>query len=224
MIKFADIIKYSKALLHQVKFGEELDALLQNKGYLTIEDIQRLTPIWREPKNDSLITQEVANHVYEREVATELLEELRACCDRFKINTPVRLRHFLAHTGHESGGLQWLEEIASGADYEWREDLGNIYEGDGMRYKGAGVIQLTGRFNYQNFAEYMKDDRIMEGHEYVAKNYPFSSAGFWWENNGMNELCDRNPNDIRATTLRVNGGYNGLEDRERRFALAAEVL
>jgi putative chitinase len=74
------------------------------------------------------------------------------------------------------------------------------------------VIQLTGRSNYQSFCNYMGDARIMEGCDYVAATYPFSSAGFWWKNNGMSQLI-ANGADIYAVTRRVNGGLNGIDDR-----------
>jgi putative chitinase len=127
--------------------------------------------------------------------------------------TKPRLRHFLSQTAHESGGGRYKKELASGWDYEDRADLGNNQPGDGPRYKGAGYIQLTGRSNYQDFANFIKDPAVMKGVDYVADNYPFSSAGFWWQNNKMNELCDANPS-VKKVTLRVNGGTNGLAERE----------
>jgi predicted chitinase len=78
---------------------------------------------------------------------------------------------------------------------------------------------MTGRYNYQKFADFIKDPDVMNGYEYVAQNYPFSSAGFWWESNNMNGLCDTNPT-VDQVTLRVNGGYNGLEDRKHYHKLA----
>jgi len=141
------------------------------------------------------------------------VNELNDCLHRFGVTTKSRLRHFLSQTAHESGGGRYKKELASGWDYEGRADLGNTHSGDGPRYKGAGYIQLTGRANYQDFANFIHDDAVMQGVDYVADRYPFSSAGFWWQNNRMNQLCDSNPS-VRDVTLRVNGGTNGLEDRE----------
>lgn len=149
--------------------------------------------------------------------------DLVECLDRFSINTPPRLRHFLAQCGHESGGLKWMVELASGEAYEGRRDLGNTQQGDGRKFKGAGVIQLTGRANYQSFATYIGDRRVMEGHTYVSRVYPFTSAGFWWHRNRMNELCDRGAT-IEQVTRRVNGGYNGLEDRRAWFTRISKVI
>ena len=116
-----------------------------------------------------------------------------------------------------------MKELASGKAYEYRSDLGNNQLGDGPRYKGAGYIQLTGRANYQDFCDYMGDPRIMDGVEYVANTYPFTSAGFWWSNNKMNALCDSGAS-VEKVTRRVNGGYNGLEDRKYYYARTVEVI
>ena len=72
-----------------------------------------------------------------------------------------------------------MKELASGSAYEGRKDLGNKHSGDGPRYKGAGVIQLTGRSNYQAFSDFIQDPKVMDGVDYVSMTYPFSSAGFW---------------------------------------------
>jgi len=151
------------------------------------------------------------------------ISELNQCLKKFNITTPSRIEHFLAQTAHESGGGRYVKEIASGEDYNGREDLGNTQPGDGPRFKGAGYIQLTGRANYQAFANYIKDPRVMEGVDYVSQHYPFSSAGFWWQSNGMNALCDQNPT-VAQVTKRVNGGYNGLQDREDYYNRAKKVI
>jgi predicted chitinase len=151
------------------------------------------------------------------------ITELNACLHRFGISTKPRLRHFLSQTAHESGGGRWKKELASGWAYEGRSDLGNNQSGDGPRFKGAGYIQLTGRANYQDFATFIGDPAVMQGADYVAEHYPFSSAGFWWQNNGMNELCDGNPS-VLDVTLRVNGGTNGLEDREMYYQRCLETI
>lgn len=152
------------------------------------------------------------------------LKDLNRCLAKFQINTPQRIRHFMAQIAHESGGLKWLKELASGDDYEGRKDLGNIYPGDGRKYKGAGAIQLTGRANYQALSAYLSDADVMKGVDYVADVYPFTSAGFWWHNNAMNSLCDRPDVTVEAVTLRVNGGTKGLADRIKYYSKACEVI
>jgi predicted chitinase/tetratricopeptide (TPR) repeat protein len=171
----------------------------------------------------NLVTRQQAESVYGRKMSDKQFNDLNSCLQRFEINTVPRIRHFLSQTAHESGGLRWMEEIASGSAYEGRPDLGNTSPGDGRKYKGAGVIQLTGRHNYQKFADFIKDQKVMQGHSYVAQVYPFTSAGFWWKNNNMNALCDRG-GTVKEVTKRVNGGYNGLSDRQRYYDKACQVI
>mgnify|MGYP000597829266 CR=1 FL=1 len=170
-----------------------------------------------------IVSRVTAEYIFDKQISNELLSDLNACCDLFKINTPPRLRHFLSQIAHESGGLQWLQELASGDDYEWRDDLGNNKPGDGRRYKGGGAIQLTGRANYQAFADFMSDPKVMDGSSYVAQKFPFSSAGFWWTNNDMNTLCDRGAT-VEKVTRRVNGGINGLDDRIYYYNRCCDVI
>ena len=150
-------------------------------------------------------------------------QTLNSCLNKFGIKQVEDIREFLAQTAHESGGLRWLQELASGDDYEWREDLGNNQQGDGRRYKGGGAIQLTGRHNYQKFSDFMGDPRIMEGSAYVASVYPFSSAGFWWWSNKMSEFIYGGA-DIYGVTRRVNGGLNGINERIAYYRLAQQSI
>ena len=83
------------------------------------------------------------------------LADLNRCINKFGITTKARLRHFISQTSHESGLGKWTQELGDAsycAQYEGRTDLGNTQPGDGCRFKGAGYIQLTGRYNYQKFA------------------------------------------------------------------------
>lgn len=174
-------------------------------------------------KPKQLVSKAQAEQVYGRTITESQLLDLNNCLARFSINTNVRIRHFLSQTAHESGGLRWSQELASGSNYEGRKDLGNLQSGDGKRFKGSGVIQLTGRANYQAFADYIKDPDVMKGHQYVATTYPFTSAGFWWMRNKMNVLCDSWAT-VSQVTKRVNGGYNGLDDRTRYYGKALRVF
>ena len=116
-------------------------------------------------------------------------------------------------------------ELSSGEAYENRSDLGNTRPGDGPKYKGAGAIQLTGRYNYQRLADFIKDQDVMLGATYVAAKYPFTSAGFWWHLNGMNPICDAGAS-CRQVSARVNGRdpANGLADREAYFSRAVAAF
>jgi putative chitinase len=139
-----------------------------------------------------------------------LVEAMRAS----SIDTPLRQAHFLAQIGHESGGLRWTEELASGESYEGRTDLGNDRPGDGRRFKGRGLIQLTGRANYRAFGEAVGQDLTSDAGACRVASEPalcVGAATWFWSRNGLNALADRD--DLEAVTRRVNGGLNGLEDR-----------
>lgn len=128
----------------------------------------------------------------------------------------------MANILHETGNMRWLKELASGEAYEWRSDLGNVSPGDGPRFKGAGVLQLTGRYNYSRLAKSLNDPRVMEGCDYVASTYPFRSAVPWIEENSL--LIVAQTKGFEAVCVRINGGYNGYSDRLKKYSLCREVL
>jgi len=223
IINLSQAVEYSKGLPHQ----EEAWGWLQQQ--LSPEQLEGFAERFRKapepPPETALISMEQCNEVFERSITTEQWNDLNACMQRFEIDTPERIIHFLAQIAHESGGLRWLEEIADGTAYEGRRDLGNTQPGDGPRFKGAGAMQLTGRYNYTRFGHFIDDPRVMEGCSYVASRYPFTSAGFWWHMNEMNAKVDRGA-DCREISKIVNGRdpANGLEERERYFAIALQVI
>jgi putative chitinase len=176
-----------------------------------------------------LVTKAEAEHIFEKPISDALFGDLNNCLEKFAINTSPRIRHFMAQISHESGGLQWLKELGGQAYFtEMYEDylgLGNTEPGDGARFAGAGAIQLTGRYNYQAFADYIGDPEVMDGQEYVASKYPFTSAGFWWWKNRMNTLVDSGAS-VDEVGARVNGKFlpNGYEDRRYYYYRASEVI
>jgi len=156
-------------------------------------------------------------------VTDEMVADLNRTLKRFDITTTPRIRHFISQCAHESGLGRFMREMASGEAYEGRKDLGNTQPGDGPRFKGAGFIQLTGRWNYQQFANFIGDPKVMRGVDYVAEHYPWLSAGFWWHNNNMNEFVDGGVTVLQVTR-RVNGGTNGLADREEMYKRAVKIF
>ncbi len=137
------------------------------------------------------------------------------------IDTPLRMAHFLAQIGHESGDLQFCEEIASGVAYEGRKDLGNTRPGDGRRFKGRGLIQLTGRANYAAYSKARGIDYTTEEGAELLASEPGTAvdvACWFWMTRRLNELADRD--DIAAITRRINGGLNGFEDRKAKLVRA----
>lgn len=142
-----------------------------------------------------------------------------------EMTTPLRRSHFLAQVGHESGELRYTEEIASGAAYEGRKDLGNTQPGDGVRFKGRGLIQLTGRANYVLFGksagvDFTKGEQ--PGRIATEPALAIQAAVWFWQTHGLNALADKD--DVLAITRKVNGGTNGLEDRKRLLARAKWFL
>lgn len=226
-INFLDAIKFNKNTPEQLKAWEYL------QKHVAPEILEEFAKLYRTKPpvyGMQLVSKEELAFIWG--CSTALIQdieivELNKCLKTFEITTPVRIRHFLAQISHESGGGRYKEELASGNDYEGRGDLarylGNTQSGDGPRYKGAGYIQLTGRANYQAFANYIKDPEVMSGVSYVASRYPFTSAGYWWYSNQMNILCDTNPT-VEQVTLRVNGGYNGLDDRKMYYKRCCNVI
>lgn len=125
---------------------------------------------------------------------------------------------FLSQIAVETGNLKWLEELASGAAYNDRKDLGNTQPGDGPRFKGRGLIQLTGRANYEKFAKAVNRPDIMQNPELVSKDPTLAvqSAIYYWNSRkGLREAAQRG--DIKRVSKLVNGGYNHLKERTENF-------
>lgn len=110
--------------------------------------------------------------------------------DIYNVNTPDRMAAFLAQVGHESGQLKYAEEIASGAAYEGRKDLGNIQKGDGVRYKGRGLIQITGRANYTALSKDLGIDFVSNPKLLQDPEYAVLSAFWYWNKHKLNDLAD----------------------------------
>lgn len=127
------------------------------------------------------------------------------------ITTQARARDFLAQVLHESGGLHYFEEIASGAAYEGRADLGNTHPGDGRRYKGRGPIQLTGRANYKAYGTKLHLPLEAEPTLAAKHDVGWRIAALYWDDHGLNQLADHG--NFITITKRINGGTNGLASR-----------
>lgn len=153
------------------------------------------------------------------------LVPLNDAMTEYEINTPRRQAAFLAQLAHESGCLRYVRELASGAAYEYRKDLGNTMAGDGKRYKGRGLIQITGRNNYRlcSLALYGQAETLLAKPELLESVTPACrSAAWFWQSNKLNALADEN--DFTRITLRINGGQNGAADRMIHYQRAREVL
>lgn len=158
--------------------------------------------------------------------AAEWLPFIEAAMDEFEINTPARQAAFLAQIGHESGGLHWVVEILgptiAQSHYEGRADLGNTEPGDGFKFKGRGLIQTTGRNNYQRTGDALGVDLIADPTLLAQPEMAARSAAWFWKEHGLNELAD--VGDFMRITRKINGGTNGMDDRLVLWTSAKEVL
>ncbi|UFQ02273.1 glycoside hydrolase family 19 protein [Pseudomonas fitomaticsae] len=151
---------------------------------------------------------------------------LNTAMQRYQIVGTKRVAAFIAQTGHESGQLRYVREIwgptPAQSRYEGRADLGNTVPGDGRKYCGRGLIQITGRANYAACGEALGLDLINQPEQLELPQYAAMSAAWFWKQKGLNELADRD--QFNTITRRINGGLNGLEDRLALWEKARAVL
>ena len=144
----------------------------------------------------------------------------------YQIIGPKRVAAFIAQIGHESGQLQYVKEIwgptVAQAKYEGRKDLGNTVAGDGSKYRGRGLIQITGRANYIACGEGLGLDLVKQPELLENPQHACMSAAWFWATRGLNTLADAGQFD--RITRRINGGHNGAADRQTLYARALKVL
>jgi putative chitinase len=138
------------------------------------------------------------------------------------IDTELRIAHFLAQTCEESDGYCTTEEYASGLAYEWRADLGNNQPGDGVKFKGRGLIMITGRYNYTSYGKLLGLDLINKPTLAAEPVNAVSIAVAYWSEHGLNAFADKD--DIETITRRINGGLNGLATRQAYLIRALRLL
>lgn len=190
--------------------------------------------------------------------AEKFLPDLNDALPEHQIDTPLRIAHFLAQVLHESARMKYVKEnlnysaqalldvfrkyftpsqaqvyarkpkMIGSRVYAGRMGNGDEAGGDGYRYRGRGLIQLTGKTNYRKFSQWIGDDVIAQP-DFVADKYAVHSAVYYWVSNNLNTLADID--DVKQVTQRVNGGFNGLDDRialldktKELLAIAAEPL
>ncbi len=144
----------------------------------------------------------------------------------FEIDTPARAAAFLAQIGHESGRLAYVRELwgptPAQRRYEGRADLGNTEEGDGYRYRGRGLIQTTGRANYQKTGDALDLPLIEEPELLESPVNAARSAAWFWHGHGCNALADEGA--FERITRRINGGLNGYAERVVLWERAKKAL
>jgi len=152
------------------------------------------------------------------------LDPLNMACQEFNINTSARIRMFLANITVESGSLKYVKELDSGMAYEGRADLGNTSPGDGPLYKGRGLLQITGKYNYLQFGNVVGIDAVASPELLEQPLYASLSAAWFWSYRGLNALADQN--NFFLVCARINGinsqtkAPNGYPERVRTYNLA----
>ncbi|UVK80688.1 glycoside hydrolase family 19 protein [Pseudomonas sichuanensis] len=157
---------------------------------------------------------------------------LNAAMVKWGIVTPLRKRAFLAQIGHESGQLRYVRELGNDqylAKYDTGKlaaRLGNTPEadGDGQRYRGRGLVQVTGHDNYKRCGEALGLDLLARPELLERPEHAADSAGWFWHQAGLNALADKGPSAFEAITRRINGGLNGQDDRLAIYKRAEQVL
>lgn len=152
----------------------------------------------------------------------------------YQINTKPRIAAFLAQVGHESARLRYTSEIwgptKTQRRYEGRKDLGNIYKGDGSRFRGHGLIQTTGRYNHRAVTQRLRakfptlgvPDFEAEPTKLTLPRWAALSAADYWDMKGLNALADAG--NFETITRKINGGLNGFQDRKNLLASMRKAL
>lgn len=151
---------------------------------------------------------------------------LNTAMGRYQIIGRERVAAFIAQVGHESGQLRYVRELwgptPAQSRYEGRTDLGNTLPGDGFRFRGRGLIQVTGRANYAECGEALGLDLISQPELLELPEWAAKSAAWFWSTRGLNNLADAGAFD--KITRRINGGLNGMADRLALWEKAQAVL
>lgn len=163
-------------------------------------------------------------------LAAKWLQPLSRTCQRYEINTDVRLAAFLAQIGHESGGLAYTREIWGPTPQQLRyekpsslaKDLGNTEEGDGSRFRGRGLIQITGRSNYTALSKDLGVDAVTKPELLEQSPLAADVAGWFWNKRKLNRAAD--VGDFKLITRRINGGLTGYGHRLALYQNAKNAL
>jgi len=162
--------------------------------------------------------------------SADILHYINVWADIFEVNTPLRFAHFMAQCLHETGGFKYMKELGKEKYFKKYEEgklgksLGNTQKGDGAKYKGRGLLMLTGKTNYKAYQNsgYCNGD-IINNPELLSNPCGAVKSGLWyWWKKGLNALADED--DILKVTKKINGGTNGLDDRKKWLEICKKVL
>ena len=237
-IRLLDLFKYYQKLSHQTAAINELEEQILHFCPDCFDRDQEWYRTWSSavaPKaGEWLITREQVAEISgwrPHQFDDTFMNDLNVLVRMTGMTSVEQRRHLVSQTAHETGRYRWMKELGDDAYftrmYDNRSDLGNG-PGDGKVFFGGGAIQLTGRYNYQRFSNWlerngMADDAVMQkGARYVADKYPFLSAVCWIEENKWAQVCKGE--DVYQVTKILNGGYNGIEDRLALYEKARKVI
>lgn len=177
-----------------------------------------------------MITREILAHIAPSCRKPEMwVDPLNTTCAAYQINTAKRISAFLAQLAHESGEFKYTHELWGPTEaqkrYEGRVDLGNTQPGDGFRYRGRGLIQVTGRSNYAAASKALKCDFLANPDKLEEPHYAALSAGWYWDAHKLNDLADQDTDAaFKLITRNINGGLNGLVSRQSYWRRAKAAL
>ena len=225
-MSLSNAAKYYKELPHQKVAWEALEARLPAHVVDEFMEAYRNAPEAPQTPQGGIISLQVFEDLtgYRKELFTQLeVDDFNRLLRETGFDKDIEATRMLtANILHETANLKYMKEIASGWAYEGRSDLGNVQPGDGPRYKGAGVLQLTGRYNYSRLSKALDDPRVMEGVDYVSTTYPFMSAKTWITENDLLWVAQNEGFD--AVCRRINGGWNGYEDRLAKYRICQKHI
>ena len=218
--------KYFKGLPHQEEAWKALEARLPAHVVEKFMEAYRNAPKTSQAPQGGIISLQTFEDLtgYRKELFTTTeVDDFNRLLRETGFDQDIEATRMLtANILHETANLKYMKEIADGWAYEGRSDLGNVQPGDGPKYKGAGVLQLTGRYNYSRLSKALDDSRVMEGVNYVSTTYPFMSAKTWIEENDLLWIAQNMGFD--SVCHRINGGWNGYEDRLAKYQVCQRVL
>lgn len=199
---------------------ERLETTLSAQSQL----LRQATPLFR-PITEADIVAIARNP--KREFLPGLLSGINTYAALYGVHSPQRMAHFLAQMAHECDNFRTMQEYASGDAYEGRAILGNTEPGDGRRYKGRGIYQITGRENYRLTGEAIGIDLEAQPELASVPEIAVRIALHYWSTNSrdgvsMNDLADSD--DVASITRRINGGLNGLSDRRAKLTIAKAIF
>lgn len=191
----------------------------------------------RKTNNKQYVTEKQLKQIGWKNANKQMVNELNKTLVKYHITTPNKIAYFISEVSEESGCGKHPMELGNKKYFKKYEPgtktgkrLGNTDVGDGYKYRGAGYLQVTGKNNYQALAKAAGDPKIMNGAEYVAKNYAWESAGYWWKSNNMNKRIDKGTNILTVSRV-VNLGNakskkipNGMNIRQKYYNISLKIF